>query len=55
MKKVIEFLSGKKTYITAIVIGVCAACQAAGIVVPEYVYAILGALGLGAVRAGIKK
>ena len=55
MKKVLEWLSGKKTYITAIVIGICAALQAAGIVVPEYVYVLLGAMGLGAVRSGLKK
>lgn len=55
MSKVVEWLNGKKTYITAIVIGVCAALQASGIEIPEYVYVLLGAFGLGAVRAGIKK
>jgi hypothetical protein len=55
MSKVLNWLSGKKTYITAAMIGICAGLQAAGIEIPEYAYAILGALGLGAVRSGIKK
>ena len=55
MKKIMGWVSGKKTYITALVIGVCAALQASGVMIPEYVYAILGAIGLGAVRNGIKK
>ena len=55
MKKVLDWLNGKKTYITAALIGVCAALQAYGIVIPEYVFVLLGAMGLGAVRAGIKK
>lgn len=55
MKNLLELLNGKKTYIIAIIIGIVAALNALGYVVPEYVYGILGALGLGAVRAGVKK
>ncbi len=48
-------LEGYKTYIVAVLIGVAAAAQALGYTVPEWIYAVLGALGLGAVRAGAKR
>ena len=54
MEQLLKFLNGKKTYIVAILIGICAALQALGITIPEYVYVILGALGFGAVRNAIK-
>ena len=50
-----KLLQGKKTYIIAIIVGILAALNYMGIVVPEYVYLILSALGLGAVRSGIEK
>jgi small-conductance mechanosensitive channel len=55
MNKLIAWLSGKKTYIAAIIIGLLAAAQALGIIIPEWVYALLAAAGLGAVRASIAK
>ena len=55
LEKLDKLLQGKKTYIVAILIGVIAGLQAYGIVIPDYVFAILGALGLGAVRSGINK
>lgn len=55
LEKLGKYLSGKKTYIVAILIGVGAGLQAIGIVIPDYVFAILGALGLGAVRSGVNK
>ncbi len=55
LEKLDKLLQGKKTYIVAILIGVMAGLQAYGIVIPDYVFAILGALGLGAVRSGINK
>jgi hypothetical protein len=54
MAKLLEFIDGKKTYITAVLIGIFAALQALGIVVPEWVYAILAAAGLGSLRAAKK-
>jgi len=51
MEKLLKILEGKKTYISAVLIGVFACLQALGIVVPEYVYALLAAMGLGALRA----
>jgi len=55
LEKIGNFLQGKKTYIVAILIGVAVALQSAGIVIPEYVYAILGAFGLGAIRSAVEK
>ena len=55
LEKIGQYLQGKKTYIIAILIGLGAIAQSLGYVVPEYVYAILGALGLGAVRSGVDK
>ena len=55
LEKLGKALQGKKSYIIAILIGLSAAAQSLGYMVPEYVYAILGALGLGAVRSGVDK
>ena len=55
LEKIGKWLQGKKTYLLALVIGVIAALNALGYVVPEWVYAILAALGLGAVRSAITK
>ena len=49
-----DMLKGKKTYITALVIGVIAAAESLGYVIPEFVYPMLGALGLGTLRHGMK-
>lgn len=54
MGKLIAWLKGKKSYIVAIVTAVCAGLSAIGVVIPEWVYLLLGALGIGAVRAAIK-
>ena len=51
MDKLMKLFEGKKTYISAVLIGVFACLQALGIAVPEYIYAILGAIGLGSLRA----
>lgn len=49
----LAFFEGKKTYISAGLIGVAAVLQALGYPIPEYIYAVLGAVGLGSVRAAI--
>lgn len=54
MNKILSLLKGRKTYLCAIVAGVLAALNVLGIVVPEYVYTLLAAAGLAAVRAAIK-
>jgi hypothetical protein len=53
VSKVLVWLEGKKTYIVAILTGILGIISAYH-PIPEYVWAILGAAGLGAVRAGIK-
>lgn len=54
MTKILEFLKGRKTYIVAVLIGIAACLNALGIVIPEYVWLVLNALGLGAIRDSIK-
>ena len=55
MTKIIEFLSGKKTFLVALGIAVVAGCKAFGVEIPVWIWPLLAAIGLGAVRAGIKK
>ena len=55
MDKLVKLFEGRKTYISAGLIGVFACLQALGIVVPEYVYAILGAFGFASLRSAVKK
>jgi len=49
-----NFLNGKKTYII-VALFVVAFVAAQFIPIPEYVWGILGALGLGAVRSALQK
>ena len=53
--KVIEFLKGKKQYLVAAFVGICAAAEALGYPIPPYVYAAAAAFGIGANRAAINK
>ena len=55
MSKIMEYLKGKKTYLTAIAMGVAAAMKALGHEVPNEVFEFLAALGLITLRAGISK
>jgi hypothetical protein len=55
MNDIIKYLEGKKTYIVAAIVFVLGGLQAIGYPVPEYVYPLLGALGLGTLRAGVSK
>lgn len=55
MSDFLKFLEGKKTYIIAFIVGAVAALQYAGVEIPEWAYALLGALGLGSLRAGVNK
>lgn len=55
MEKIAAFLDGKKTYIIMVITAATGAAQALGYVVPEWVYAIEAALGIGAVRVAIAK
>ncbi len=53
--KIEGLLSGKKTYIIVLLIAIGAGLKTYGIVIPEVAWAILAALGLGAVRSAISK
>ena len=48
------FLTGKKTYIVALIAGVIAAAQSLGYVIPEWVFPLLAAAGLTSVRMALK-
>lgn len=55
IKAIWAWLDGKKTFIIAIIGAVTALLVASGVVIPEWVWALLSAAGLGALRAGTKK
>ena len=56
MDKLFEFFAGKKTFIVAVLVAVGAGITAfTQIEIPEAAWAILAALGLAAVRAGVEK
>lgn len=55
MSKFLEFIDGKKTYITAIAVFVCGGLMALGVEIPEFVWVVLGALGLTGVRSALNK
>lgn len=60
-KKMLEKLEGKKTYLVAAIAGILALVEPIStllghpVQVPESVYAVLAALGLGTLRAGVGK
>jgi len=56
MEDLIKWLKGKKSYIIAIAIMVLGFLQGFGIfIVPEWTWAVLAALGLAFIRAGVNK
>lgn len=50
-----KLLQGKKTYIIAVLIGAGAIATQLGYVVPDAIWYVLSALGLGAVRSALDK
>lgn len=55
---ILDSLAGKKTYIIAVLIAVINLLAAYGVITVDqigYLNAFLGALGLGALRAGVTK
>lgn len=48
------WLNGYRTYIAAAAMAAMAAAQAFGYPIPEWVYAVLAAGGLGGLRAAVK-
>lgn len=55
MGSLAALVEGKKTYIVAIAAAATAIAQALGYEIPEWVYTLEAALGLGAVRVAINK
>lgn len=55
MSKLISLINGKKTFIIAGLVGIGAVLTMLGFHIPDFVWPILGALGLGAVRDAISK
>jgi hypothetical protein len=53
--KILAFLDGKKTYIVTVLIFVHAGVMALGYTIPEWIYMLEAAAGLGAVRSAISK
>ena len=51
----LDFLGGKKTYLVALGIAIVAGLAAAGIPIPIWIEPLGVALGLGSLRAGVKK
>lgn len=52
--KLQSWLDGRKTYIIAILTGIGGVLLAFHVVIPDYVWVVLSALGLGAVRSAIE-
>lgn len=52
---VVTWLKGRKTYAVALTILVCGVLEWQGVAVPGFVWASLGAFGLGFLRAGVEK
>ncbi len=55
MKAILAAIDGKKTYIVAGLIGLGATAQALGYHIPERIWQLLGAAGLGTVRSALNK
>ena len=55
MSAFFALINGKKTYIVAGLIALCAGAQALGFAVPEWLWLLLNAAGFGAVRDAIGK
>ena len=55
LSKIEAFLKGKKTYVVAALIAGLSGYMALhpGFIIPEWVWTLLGALGLGTVRSAI--
>ena len=58
MKKIMDFLKGKKTYLVVAIGVIVNGCVSMGIIDPQYlttINTVLGFLGLGTIRHGITK
>ncbi len=55
LEKLGKFLQGKKTYLIMVLAIAGIILQEKGITIPDYIWQILAALGLGAVRSAFNK
>lgn len=55
LNKAVDWLAGKKTFIVAGITFILGGLMAVGVEVPEFVWVLLGATGLGSVRDAIRK
>ena len=55
LEKLGKLLQGKKTYVIVALTFIGAGLQAVGVEIPTFVWTLLGAMGLGAIRSGINK
>ena len=55
MSKLLEWFKGKKAYIAMVALFIMGGLQANGIEMPEWIFPIIAGLGLGTLRAAIKK
>jgi len=55
LEKIGKLLQGKKTYLVALLVGAGAIAISLGYAIPAWVWPVLGALGLGAVRSAVDK
>ena len=51
----LKWLEGKKTYLVAVATFILGGVHACGVVIPAWLYTMLAATGLGALRTGVKK
>ena len=55
MTGLFKWLQGKKTYLIVAVTFAVGGLVACGVEIPEWAWALLGAAGLGSLRAGVRK
>ena len=55
MGTLLNWLQGKKTYIVAAITFTVGGLGALGVTIPEWAWALLGAAGLGTLRAAVGK
>ena len=51
----LNVLKGRKTYIVAVVLAALSVCAAFGVDIPAWIWGLLGALGLGTLKAASAK
>ena len=55
MQNIFASLIGKKSYVVTLVAAATAGAQALGYAIPDWLYALEAALGLGALRVAVSK